>query len=518
MNPTASPVPLTSAATDLDVLIVGAGLSGISAAHYLQERCPGTRFALLEARGSLGGTWDLFRYPGVRSDSDMFTLGFSFRPWASDRSIAEGESILAYLKETARAEGIDRHIRLGHKVADAQWDSSTARWTLSVARTYADGHSDTVRLTCRFLFMCSGYYAYDAGHAPTWPGMDTFGGQVIHPQHWPTDLDYRDKRVVVIGSGATAVTLVPSMAPTARHVTMLQRSPSYILTMPLRDKVAGGLRRVLPATVAHRIVRMKNVLITLGFYNFARRKPDTVKALLIKLAARQTRDRADVTRDLTPRYNPWDQRLCLSPDGDLFAAMRSGRASIVTDEIDSFTPTGLRLKSGRTLDADIIVTATGLRVQLLGGATMSVDGKRVSVPETVAYKGMMYSDVPNMASIFGYTNASWTLKAELIAQYVCRLINHMNAHGYDTCMPRLREGEHGERPAIDLSSGYIQRAAGVLPKQGERKPWVFYQNYFRDLRLFRWSRIADGAMRFERRATRESAATPAERTPATGTR
>ncbi|VVE13480.1 FAD-containing monooxygenase EthA [Pandoraea capi] len=489
--------------SSLDVVIVGAGLSGIAAAHYLRERCPGTRFAMLEARQALGGTWDLFRYPGVRSDSDMFTLGFSFRPWTSDQAIADGGKILDYLKETVHAEGLADQIRYGHQVIEARWDSSVARWTLDVEHTDADGHRETRAITCRFLFMCSGYYAYDAGHAPTWPGMTSFKGTVVHPQHWPAALDYRDKRVVVIGSGATAVTLLPSMAATAAHVTMLQRSPSYILSMPQRDSMAERLRTWLPAGAAHRIVRMKNVLITLGFYNAARRWPHAVRRLLIKRAARQAQGHADVERDLTPRYNPWDQRLCLAPNGDIFKAMRSGRADIVTDEIAAFTPTGLTLKSGKTLDADIVVTATGLRVQLMGGARLRVDGKPVALTDTVAYKGMMYSGVPNLASIFGYTNASWTLKAELIAQYVCRLINHMNAHDADTCVPHLRDGEQGELPAIGLTSGYIQRAAGVLPKQGRRKPWVFYQSYLRDLRLMRWSRVDDGVMRFERRATRQ---------------
>lgn len=498
-------------ATDLDVIIVGAGLSGIAAAHFLRERCPNTRFAMLEARQSLGGTWDLFRYPGVRSDSDMFTLGFSFRPWASEQAIADGGKILDYLKETAHAEGLDNLIRYGHKVSEARWDSSIARWTLDVDCTSSDGRCDTQTLTCRFLFMCSGYYAYDAGHAPTWPGMEAFSGTVVHPQHWPADLDYRDKRVVIIGSGATAVTLLPSMAATAAHVTMLQRSPSYILSMPQRDGLAERLRAWLPAKVAHRVVRMKNVLITLGFYNAARRWPHAIRRVLIKRAARQVQGHADVERDLTPRYNPWDQRLCLAPNGDIFKAIRGGRADIVTDEISAFTPNGLSLKSGKTLDADIVVTATGLRVQLMGGARLLVDGKPVVLSDTVAYKGMMYSGVPNLASIFGYTNASWTLKAELIAQYVCRLINHMNAHDVDTCVPCLRDAEHGELPAIGLTSGYIQRAAGVLPRQGGRKPWVFYQSYLRDLRLMRWGSVDDGAMRFERRATRQM-------TPETATR
>ncbi|KWK66980.1 flavin-containing monooxygenase [Burkholderia stagnalis] len=497
-------------ATDLDVLIVGAGLSGIGAAYHLQQRCPFASVAILEARDAIGGTWDLFRYPGVRSDSDMFTLGYSFRPWHSDKAISDGQTILDYIRDTARAYGIDQSIRYGHKVVGADWDSNRARWTVRVERTAGETAetAETLVLTCRFLYMCSGYYDYDAGYLPDWPGMDAFTGNLVHPQRWPKDLSYADRRVVVIGSGATAVTLVPSMAGEARHVTMLQRSPTYIVSLPARDKIANALRRVLPSRLAHRLVRMKNVLLTMYLYNVSRRKPDRTKQFIIRAAGKQLGPGFDVAKHLTPRYQPWDQRLCLVPNGDLFKAIRSGRASIVTDEIARFTPTGLLLKSGQRLEADVIVTATGLKVKMLGGAQITVDGRAVDLSETVSYKGMMYSDVPNLASSFGYTNASWTLKAELISRYVCRLLNHMRAHDYDTCVPRLAPGDLGNVLAVNLSSGYIQRAAGILPKQGEKKPWKFHQNYVLDLASLKFSALADSAMRFERRAQPGAAAAP----------
>ncbi|WP_179401027.1 flavin-containing monooxygenase [Burkholderia guangdongensis] len=505
-----------SADSDLDVLIVGAGLSGVGAAYHLGKRCPRARVAILESRTTMGGTWDLFRYPGIRSDSDMFTLGYSFRPWHSDKAISDGQTILDYIQDTARTYGIDKSIRYGHKVVAADWDSNRARWTVRVERTDGD-QVETCVMTCRFLYMCSGYYDYDRGYLPDWADMNRFEGRVVHPQHWPADLDYSDRRVVVIGSGATAVTLVPAMAGTARHVTMLQRSPTYIVSRPARDAIANSLHRWLPSRLAHRLVRIKNVLLTIYFYNLARRKPEATAKFIVRAAGRQLGPEFDVKTHLTPRYKPWDQRLCLVPDGDLFGAIRAGQASIVTDEIERFTPTGLALKSGRQLDADVIVTATGLKVQLLGGATMTVDGKPVELPRTVSYKGMMYSDVPNLASSFGYTNASWTLKAELIARYVCRLLNHMRANGYDTCVPRLGAGDLGAEPTLNLTSGYVQRAAGELPKQGHRKPWKFHQNYVLDLASLKFGTLTDAAMHFERRAkpdaahTADSAGAPARR-------
>jgi len=487
-----------NAEVDYDVLIVGAGLSGVAAAYHLQDRLPSTTFAILESRASMGGTWDLFRYPGVRSDSDMYTLGFSFRPWKTDQSIAEGQTILDYVKDTAHEFGIDKKIQFEHKVLAADWDSANARWTVRVQRT-VDGRTEQLNYRCSFLYMCSGYYDYEKGHAPQWAGMDQFEGQLIYPQFWPENLAYADKRVVVIGSGATAVTLVPTMAQTAKHVTMLQRSPTYIFALPSRDVVAQKLQSWLPSKIAHRLIRTKNVLLSMYLYNFARRKPEEAKGAILKMAAKQLGPDFDVAKHLTPRYKPWDQRLCIVPNGDLFKAIRSGKASIVTDEIDSFTRTGVRLRSGEQIDADIIVSATGLKLRLLGGATVTVDGKAVNLGDTVSYKGMMSSGVPNMASTFGYTNASWTLKAELVAKYVCRLIEHMQSGGFDTCVPVLSSADAGTQPAVDLTSGYIQRAAAQLPRQGVHKPWIYHQNYARDLAAFRFGKLEDGAMQFERR-------------------
>ena len=504
---TASPIAPSANAqavdgADYDVLIIGAGLSGVAAAYHLRDRLPATRFAILESRAGMGGTWDLFRYPGVRSDSDMYTLGFSFRPWQGDKAIADGQSILDYVKDTAHAFGIDKAMQFETKVLGADWDSSMARWTVHgerIVRHGTESRLQTFSSTCRFLHMCSGYYDYDAGHTPGWPGMHAFAGQIVHPQHWPAQLDYADKRVVVIGSGATAVTLVPAMAARAKHVTMLQRSPTYIFALPTRNAIADTLRAWLPSGLAHRLIRSKNVLLAMFLYSRARRKPQATRKAILKKAAKQLPPNFDVAKHLTPRYNPWDQRLCIVPDGDLFTTLRAGQASIATDEIESFTTTGLRLRSGEQIDADIVVTATGLTLKLLGGATITVDGRVVHLGDTVSYKGMMSSGVPNLASTFGYTNASWTLKAELVAKYVCRLLEHMQQHGYDTCVPMLETSDVGTQPAVDLTSGYIQRGAALLPKQGLHKPWIYHQNYAVDLATFRFAKLEDGAMRFERR-------------------
>ena len=478
-------------ATEFDVIVVGAGISGIAAGHYLRTECPDRSFAILEGREAIGGTWDLFRYPGIRSDSDMFTLGFTFRPWTSDAAIAEGPAIRQYVQDTARDEGLQDRIRFRHRVTAADWDSREARWTVQVD---AAGQPQTWR--CRFLFFCSGYYDYARGHDPAFPDRERFAGRIVHPQHWPQDLDAAGKRVVVIGSGATAVTLIPALAQSAAHVTMLQRSPSYILAIPGRDAIGRGLQRLLPRKLAYRLIRWKNILLTTALYQLSRRRPQAMRRWLVQQAHKSSG--VDV-QHLQPRYEPWDQRLCIVPDADLFAALRSGRASIVTDQVAGYTPTGLRLASGTELPADIVITATGLKLQLFGGARLTVDGRSVQPAEALSYKGMMLAGVPNLANAMGYTNASWTLKAELIARQVCRILNHMRSRGLDVVMP-VHEGDAGEtRPALDLQSGYIQRAAGVLPRQGDQKPWRIYQNYILDLLSLRLGKLADGALRFGRR-------------------
>ncbi|MFC1413485.1 flavin-containing monooxygenase [Streptacidiphilus sp. N1-12] len=495
----------------VDVLIVGAGLSGIGAASHLRRECPDKTFTLLESRGAVGGTWDLFRYPGVRSDSDMFTLGYSFRPWTDAKAIADGESIRSYVVDTARENGIDAHIRFHHRVVRAEWSSATARWTVTAVRTDPDcGETETVVLTCSFLQVCSGYYRYDQGYSPEFAGAEDFAGRIVHPQHWPADLDHADQRVVVIGSGATAVTLVPSMARTAAHVTMLQRSPSYVAALPGKDALADRLRRRLPAGTAYRVIRWKNVLFSMATYQLSRRRPGLMKSILRKGAAAALPDGYDVDTHFAPAYNPWDQRLCVVPDGDLFAAIRDGRADVVTDRIERFTATGIRLESGAELPADIIVTATGLNLLAIGGMALSVDGSEVTLSETLAYKGMMLSGVPNFSLTVGYTNASWTLKADLVAQYVCRLLRHMDAGGYQSVTPVAPVLDSPEQlaPLIDLESGYVQRSVGLLPRQGPSAPWRLHQNYLRDLRLMRRGPVTD-AVRFGRATGPAEAAAPA---------
>jgi cation diffusion facilitator CzcD-associated flavoprotein CzcO len=481
----------------VDVLIVGAGLSGIGAACHLQADCPGKSYAILEARERSGGTWDLFRYPGIRSDSDMFTLGYVFKPWREAKAIADGPSILNYIRETAREHDVERRIRYGHRVVHASWSSEGARWTIEAERTDT---GERVQLTCSFLFGCTGYYRYDEGYTPQFEGRERFAGQIVHPQHWPEDLDYAGKRVVVIGSGATAVTLIPAMAERAAHVTMLQRSPSYVLSLPGRDPLADLVRRVLPAKAAYPIVRWKNVLLATALFKLSRRAPDFVKRLLRKGVEQRLPAGYDVETHFTPTYNPWDQRLCLVPDGDLFAAISSGKASVVTDRIETFTERGLLLASGQELEADIIVTATGLNLLVMGGMTMSVDGRDVKPSETVGYKGMMLSGVPNMALTLGYTNASWTLKGDLCAGYVCRLLNHMDEHGYAYCTPRPLDPSLPTEPFIDLVSGYVLRSIDQLPKQGPKPPWRLHQNYPRDVVMLRYGSLEDEAISFTRAA------------------
>lgn len=484
------------AAEHLDVLIVGAGLSGIDAAYRLQTESPGRSFAILEARDAIGGTWDLFRYPGIRSDSDMTTLGFPFRPWRGDTAIVDGGGIRDYIEETARIYGIDKAIRFKQRVRSAAWSSETALWTVEV-----ESEGGSYALTCAFLYLAAGYYDFAQGYDPDFAGRDSFAGTIVHPQHWPADLDYRGKRIVVIGSGATAVTLVPSLIPEASHVTMLQRSPTYIVSRPAKDAKAIWLRKYLPAPAADWIVRWKNVLSGIVGYRISRRRPERVKKLILDGVRQALGPLFDVDRDFTPRYNPWDQRVCLVPDGDLFRVLRSGRASIVTDTVDRFTETGLLLGSGRMLDADIIVTATGLRMQMLGGMSLTVDGAPVSAAGRLTYKGMMLDGIPNLAFAFGYTNASWTLKCDLTARYVCRLLNHMAATNMKICVPKADPSSETEA-MVEFSSGYIERATAVLPRQGVRAPWKVHQNYLLDMLDLKLKRVDDGTMHFSDPAQR----------------
>lgn len=479
-------------AEHFDVLIIGAGLSGIGAGYHLQTECPSKSYAILEARDAIGGTWDLFRYPGIRSDSDMYTLGYPFRPWNEGKAIADGPAILKYIRETAAEHGIDQKIRFQHRVTKASWSSANDRWTVEVQR---NPNHETVCYTCRFLYLCAGYYDYAEGYTPAFPGIEQYQGRVVHPQKWTDDVDYANKRVIVIGSGATAITIVPEMAKTAAHVTMLQRSPTYIVTMPMQDKLANGLRRVLPNKLAFSIARWKNVLISMIFYQLARRSPKTMKWLINKGVKRELGDSYDM-KHFTPPYNPWDQRLCVVPDSDLFQAIKQGKVSIVTDHIETFTEQGLRLKSGQELPADLIVTATGLKLKLMGGLQLVVDNQPVHLPDCSVYKGMMLSNVPNLAFAVGYTNASWTLKADLSNRYLCRLINHMDEHGYTRCMPKM-DSPVREEPLIDFTSGYVQREIANLPKQGARAPWKLYQNYALDLLTLRYGSVTNN-MEFKR--------------------
>ncbi|GAA4437143.1 NAD(P)/FAD-dependent oxidoreductase [Actinokineospora soli] len=479
--------------TDVDVLVIGAGLSGIGAAHQIRAAFPTRTLAVLETRDAIGGTWDLFRYPGVRSDSDMHTLGYRFRPWTQAKAIADGPSILDYIRSTAAEAGIDRLIRFGHKVVRAEWSES--RWTVHAVHDGAP-----VVFTCRFLYVCTGYYHYDSGYTPEFPGVERFGGTVVHPQHWPSDLDYAGKKVVVIGSGATAVTLVPAMASTAEHVTMLQRSPTYVFSAPGEDKLANRLRSLLGVKAAYRFTRWKNVALTTAIYQLSRRRPEVVKSLLRKATTRQLPPGYDVGTHFGPRYQPWDQRLCLAPDGDLFRAIRSGRASVVTDTIDTFTESGVRLASGDHLDADVVVTATGLRLLAFGGMELVVDGKLVSLPDTLAYKGMMLSGVPNFAFTIGYTNASWTLKADLVSGYVIRLLRHLDTGGYDHAVPRCTDPSVTPAPLLDFAAGYVQRSIDAFPKAGSRTPWRLGMSYFHDVVTLRHGRVDDGELRFGRQA------------------
>ena len=475
----------------LDVLVVGAGLSGIGAAHHLQTSCPWASYAIFEARDSIGGTWDLFRYPGLRSDSDMHTLGYSFRPWSGEKTIADGASILQYIKDTAAEDGSDQKIRFHHRIVRAEWSTADARWTITAERTDT---GETVELTCGFVLSCSGYYRYDHGYLPDFAGMDDFTGQIVHPQTWPEDLDYAGKKVVVIGSGATAITLIPSLAATAEHVTMLQRSPTYVAARPSKDPVVRLLRR-LPARFSAPAVRWTFALGTQATYFISKLRPELVKRVIRRGAQRELPKGYDL-RHFTPTYNPWDQRLCVDADGGLFKAIRNGKASVVTDHVDTFTERGVRLQSGEELEADIIVTATGLEVLFIGGIEVTVDGEKIDISERLTYKGMMLEGVPNIAMAIGYTNASWTLKCDLTCGYVTKLLNHLHDHDLRQCTPRTSGREVSDGTVLGLQSGYVQRAAHLLPQQGAAFPWRVSQSYITDYRAMKLKSIDDGVMQF----------------------
>jgi monooxygenase len=479
--------------THFDVLIVGAGLSGIGAGHYLQTECPWADYAILEARDTIGGTWDLFRYPGIRSDSDMHTLGYSFRPWDGEKSIADGDSILQYIKDTAAESGVDAHIRFNHRITAADWSTPDSLWHITAERTDTN---ETIHLTAGFLFSCSGYYRYDPGYLPDFAGMDDFAGTIVHPQAWPETLDVTGKKIVVIGSGATAVTLVPALARSAAHVTMLQRSPTYIASLPEKSPVAALLRKLLPPKQAGAATKWFHALLTQAFYQVISKYPKLVRRMLLKGLKRQLPPDYDIATHFTPRYNPWDQRFCAVPNGDLFKTISAGTASVVTDQIERFTESGILLTSGTELPADIIVTATGLELLFLGGIALSVDGEVVDPASRLSYKGMMLEDVPNLAIAIGYTNASWTLKCDLTCDYVCRLLNHMHERGETECVPRNRDASAASGPILGLTSGYIQRSAHLLPKQGSKHPWQVHQSYLRDYRALKMSDLDDAVMEF----------------------
>ena len=479
---------------EFDVVIVGAGLSGISAAYHLQKNCPNKTFSILERRKQIGGTWDLFRYPGIRSDSDMFTLGYAFKPWPTDKSIAPGDSIRDYVQETAKENDIEKHIQFQQKLVRSSWSSVEARWTLDIEKS--DG--STKRIFANFVMSCAGYYNYDKGYTPDFKGSEHFKGQVVHPQFWPENFDYAGKKVVVIGSGATAVTLVPAMTDKAAHVTMLQRSPSYMAAIPTEDKGANRLRAILPKRLAYSITRTKKVVFGAAFFRMSKSRPKWIKNLLLKGVSMQLDDNSLVEKHFTPKYNPWDERLCAVTDGDMFKGINRGDISIVTDHIESFTETGIQLKSGETLQADIIITATGLILRDPNDTPIIVDGKPVDYPNSFNYKGMLLSDVPNMSNTTGYTNASWTLKADLIHAYVCRLLNHMDSANQDYCVARVRDASMESELALDFTSGYVQRSVHLLPKQGDHKPWKLYQNYFLDFLSLKLGSLQDESIEFNR--------------------
>lgn len=476
-----------------DVIIVGAGLSGIGAAFHVQDKCPDRSYIVLEGRAAMGGTWDLFKYPGIRSDSDMFTLGFSFNPWKNPKAIADGPAILKYIKETARDFGIDKNIRFNHKVANAIWIEETAEWELDLAEHEAVSYQ---KMRCKFLFTCCGYYNYAQGHKPHFPNSEAFEGTIVHPQEWDTSLNYTDKKVVVIGSGATAVTLVPEMAKKASKVTMLQRSPTYIMNLPSEDPIANFFRKIFPKQWAHTLSRWKNILVSMLLYQVSRRWPNAIRNLL-QGGVKKELGEDYMQQHFVPKYNPWDQRLCLIPDNDLFNAVKEKKAEVVTDTIEQFTPTGIKLDSGKELDADIVVTATGLQLQLLGGMQLQVNGKTIETQNVHCYRGVMLSGIPNFAVAIGYTNASWTLKCDLNCHFVTRILNYMQEHEHEKVTPRFDSSVFETEPLLDFDAGYVKRANHILPKQGSKAPWKVYQNYIKDTLSLKYGKVSDRFLEYQ---------------------
>jgi cation diffusion facilitator CzcD-associated flavoprotein CzcO len=476
-----------------DVIVIGAGISGIGAGYHLQTKCPEKSYAILEGRDTIGGTWDLFKYPGIRSDSDMYTLGFSFFPWKEKEAIADGPSILKYLDETSKKFNIDKKIKFNHYVKDASWCSEKSIWTLKVEDKNL---MDTVTISCNFIFMCSGYYSYEKGYTPDFEGINEFNGKIMHPQKWDASIDYSDKEVIVIGSGATAVTIVPEIAKDAKHVTMLQRSPTYVVSAPQQDPLAIFLQKYLPSKLSYFIVRWKNILRQQWYFRLCKKNPKRVKDFIINQVRKSLGHDYDVDKHFTPNYNPWDQRMCLVPNGDLFKSIRKKQTSVVTDTIDKFTSTGIKLESGKTLAADLIVTATGLNLEICSNINLKVDGRDINLPDTVTYKGMMFSGVPNLVSTFGYTNASWTLGADLTSEYVCRLLNYMNKSSIKKCCPEANSKIENNDDWLNLTSGYIKRSKDIFPKQGKRSPWTNNQNFLKDIFQIRYGKINDGEIKF----------------------
>lgn len=482
----------------IDILIVGAGISGIGLAAHLSKNCPQRQFDIIERRESFGGTWDLFKYPGIRSDSDMSTFGFNFKPWQKANVLADGASIKGYLSEVVDEYQLKNKIHFKHRVLSANYDSSISKWVVQIEDANQKQHT----WIANFVLGCTGYYNYDQGFQPDFPNQTAFKGQFIHPQHWPENFDYTGKKVVIIGSGATAITLVPAMAKGgAAHVTMLQRSPTYIASVPSIDFVYDKMRKVLPEDLAYKLIRARNIGMQRGIYALAQKQPKLLRKFLLKSIEMQLKGKVDM-KHFTPSYNPWDQRLCVVPDGDLFKILRSGKASVETDQIEKFTETGIQLKSGQHLDADIIVSATGLQIQILGGIKASIDGKPIDTSKHMLYKGIMVSDVPNMAMIIGYINASWTLKVDIAADYICRLINYMDKNGYDQVIAQGDQTELMEDTVMgSLSSGYIARAADVMPKQGKHAPWNVTNNYLADRKILKHARFDDNVLKFQKHTT-----------------